>query len=320
MNVYCCDFLFCHWLKLLQICPFLRIKKNGINSNTILSWHYLMKLFDNIKNIFKKSDKSKDITPTLFKEKKEKQTEVEKLLAEQLAEDQKRKKDWEEKSLAEIKAKHKERVKAKEQLTKQLAEDRKREKAFDEISKTYKDTEKSVPILYDDRIESQKKSIEEREIEELKIKEQWAERIRLEEIRVDEERAERKRLKQQAEQIRLTEERAERIRLEREQAERIRLEEIKALERKILEKERLKQIHDLNRNETYIQYLNEAEKFRKEFGKNIRCDICSKWEIDLHNYHGQTYCEEHIPPEMHREIERKVKAGKHGSSTDFIKK
>jgi hypothetical protein len=283
-----------------------------------------MKLLDNIKNIFKKSEKSKDITPILFKEKNEKQTEVEKLLAEQLAEDQKRKHDWEEKSLAEIKEKHKERLKAKEQLTKQLAEDRKREKTYNEISKTHFESEKSVPVKYDNRIESQKKSIKEREIDELKIKEEQAERLRLEEIRVEEERAERKRLEQQAEQIRLTEERAERIRLEQEKVERIRLEEIKALERKILEKEHRARIYQLWKdNGSFRDYLIEKQKFIEIYGKNVNCDICS-WncglDIELHNYNGQTYCTQHIPPEMHREIERKVKAGRHGSSNDFIKK
>ena len=252
-----------------------------------------MKLLDNIKIFFKKSDKSKDTIPTLFKGKNEKQTEVEKLLAEQLAEDQKRKKDWEEKSLAEIKAKHKERVKAKEQLTKQLAEDRKREKEFNEISKTYIDTEESVPIIYDNRNESQKKSIEEREIDELKINEQRSERKRLDEIQSEEQR--------------------------RKDEEQQRLDKIHAEERKIFEKERLKQIHALY-NEQFSDYLKEAELFRHEFGKNVKCDVGGEWDCDLYFFKGQTYCEKHLPPEMHREIERKVKAGRHGSFTDFIKK
>jgi hypothetical protein len=252
-----------------------------------------MKLLDNIKNIFKKSDKSKDITPTLFKEKNEKQSEVEKLLAEQLAEDQKRKHDWDEKSLAEINEKHKERVKAKEQLTKQLAEDRKREKGFKETSKTHSEAEKSVPIKYDNRIESQKKSIEERKIDELKFNEQRAERIRFDEIQAEEQR--------------------------KRDEEKQRLDKIHAEERKILERERLKQIHALY-NEQFVEYLKEAELFRNKFGKNIRCDVGGEWECDLYFFKGQTYCEKHLPPEHHREIERKVKAGRHGSSKDFIKK
>jgi hypothetical protein len=249
-----------------------------------------MKLLDNLKNIFKKSEKPKEITPILFKEENGKRTEVEKLLAEQLAEDQKRKHDWEEKSLSEIKEKHKERVKAKEQLTKQLAEDRKREKTYNEISKIHSETEKSVPIKYGNRIESQKKSFEEREIEELRI----------------------------------DKERAERTRIEQEQAEQIRLEEIKDLEQKIVEKEHRARIYQLWKdNESFRDYLIEKKKFNEIYGKNVNCDICS-WncglDIELHNYNGQTYCTQHIPPEMHREIERKVKAGKHGASQDFIKK
>jgi paraquat-inducible protein B len=221
-----------------------------------------MKFIENIKNIFKKSDKSKDNIPNIIKNKDEERIDYDKLLKEQFAEDQKRKKDWEEKSLEEIKTKHKERIKAKERLTKQLAEERTQEKAPHVIYDTYPDVGKSAPIIQDDQKGYQEKSDEEQR----------------------------------------------------------KLDEIAAKERKIIEKERLMQIHALNRNETYIEYLKEAEKFRKEFGKDIRCCIGGEWEVDLYVHRGQTYCEKHIPPEFHRENERKIIAGRHDSARDFIKK
>jgi hypothetical protein len=250
-----------------------------------------MKFIDAIKNIYKKSDKSKD---NIIKNIDEERIDHEKLLKEQFAEDQKRKKNWEEKSLEEIETKHKERIKANDLLTQQLAKERKQGKIPHVIYDTYPDGGTSDQIIQDNRKESQEISDDERKIYESKIKEQRAERIRLDEI--------------QAEELRI---RAE---------EQRKLDEIAAKERKIIEKERLKQIHALDRNETYIEYLKEAEKFRKEFGKNIRCDVCSKWKVDLHNHRGQTYCEEHIPPEFHRENERKITAGRHDSVRDFIKK
>lgn len=86
------------------------------------------------------------------------------------------------------------------------------------------------------------------------------------------------------------------------------------------ERGRLKQIHDLNRNETYVEYLQEAEKFRKEFSKNIRCDICGDWENELFTHRGQTYCEKHLPVEINQENVHKVRAGRHGAVQNFIKK
>ncbi|WAC05898.1 MAG: hypothetical protein OS112_04515 [Methanoregula sp.] len=91
-------------------------------------------------------------------------------------------------------------------------------------------------------------------------------------------------------------------------------------ERKIIEKEWLNQIYELNRNETYREYLIQAEKFRKEFGKDIKCGICGEWKVDLFDHRGQTYCKKHIPIELDIVKEYKVIAGKHGASRDFIKK
>jgi hypothetical protein len=87
-----------------------------------------------------------------------------------------------------------------------------------------------------------------------------------------------------------------------------------------LEVERLRQIHALNKDDTFNQYLHEAEKFRKFYGKNIQCDICGGWEDGLYNHRGQTYCERHIPIPRTTEHEHKVTAWRHGSSRSYIKK
>jgi hypothetical protein len=70
----------------------------------------------------------------------------------------------------------------------------------------------------------------------------------------------------------------------------------------------------------FREYLIEAEKFRQEFGKNVKCDVCSDWQCDLYFFKDQTYCQKHMPPELQRENERKIRAWNHGSSRDYIKK
>jgi hypothetical protein len=117
-----------------------------------------------------------------------------------------------------------------------------------------------------------------------------------------------------SEEVKIEKQRAEQKRLEE-----IKAEELKAKERKIVENERLKLIHKLY-SEDFKQYLIEAQKFRDDFGKNVKCDVCGKWEIDLSFHQGQTYCERCIPSELQWENERKVRAGRHGASQDFIKK
>lgn len=157
------------------------------------------------------------------------------------------------------------------------------------------------------------------------------ERIRkeeqLKELRINEQRrAEQERLRQQqAEEARLEEIRAqERLRqqrlIEQQLAEQERLKEQKEKERRGIEIERLMQIHALNQSETYLAYLREAERFRKDYGKNIKCDICGEWESGLVNHRGQTYCQRHIPVTRHTENVHKVTAGRHGSSKSYIKR
>lgn len=97
------------------------------------------------------------------------------------------------------------------------------------------------------------------------------------------------------------------------------LKEISNAERKRLEQERLQQIHSLYETQ-FREYLQEAQKFRTDFGKNIQCDVCGKWDSDLIFHKNQTYCEHCIPPSYDSPKERKITAGRHGASKNFIKK
>jgi hypothetical protein len=109
---------------------------------------------------------------------------------------------------------------------------------------------------------------------------------------------------------------------EKERLDRIRADEEiqKADERRRIENERLIKIFSLQ-NENYLEYLHEAEVFRKEFGKNIQCDVCERWDgNELIHYKNQTYCEKHLPPSYDRTPMRKVIAGRHGASKDYIEK
>lgn len=169
-----------------------------------------------------------------------------------------------------------------------------------------------------------------------RLKEKQIEFARLEKIKAEDQLKERRILEQQlAEQERFRTQQAEAARLEeiraqerinqqqiieQQIAEQERLKEVKENGRRAIEIERLIQIHALNQNETYFEYLREAERFRKEFGKNIQCDICGEWEVDLYNHRGQTYCEKHIPLGRRTETEYKVTAGRHGSSRSYIKR
>jgi hypothetical protein len=64
---------------------------------------------------------------------------------------------------------------------------------------------------------------------------------------------------------------------------------------KARERERLRHIHGLY-DENFQEYLKEADKFRKEFGKNVQCDICGRWDEELFVYRNQTYCARCLPP------------------------
>lgn len=258
-----------------------------------------MKLLENLKKFFKIGYNSKP-------NRDDERISAEKRLNEYLTEEQKRKKAFEQKQYEELQAKnpYEERIAAEKRLTEYLAEQNTRKKELDEIHNTYPVIEQTAPIKDDSREGFQEKSVKEPKVQKSKNPENTTERIRLEKFRVEEQReldeiyAEEQRIK--------TDEKRE-------------LDEITAKGRKILETERLEQIHGLY-HQQFCEYLTEAEKFRVEFGKNVQCDICGKWDSELHVHRNQTYCEKHIPPELHRENERKITAGRHGASKDFIKK
>jgi small-conductance mechanosensitive channel len=276
-----------------------------------------MKFLEKIKKIFKIGDNSKQ-------NRDDERISAEKRLNGYLAEEQKRKKAFEQKQYEELQAKnpYEERIAAEKRLTEYLAEQNTQKKELGEIHNTFPVIEKTDQIKYDSRIGSQEKSVKDRNAQESKNSEDTTERMRHEKFRVEEQRkldenhAEAQRIK--AEEQRERDEiyvEEQRIKADEQR----KLDEITAKERKILEKERLKRIHGLY-HQQFSEYLREAEKFRSEFGKNVKCDICGKWDSDLHVHRNQTYCEKHIPLELHRENERKITAGRHGASKDFIKK
>ncbi|NMB80038.1 MAG: hypothetical protein GYA23_13200 [Methanomicrobiales archaeon] len=87
--------------------------------------------------------------------------------------------------------------------------------------------------------------------------------------------------------------------LKRAEAERSRYEEQKKREqeerRRVEEAGRLEHIHGLE-SEHFREYLAEAEKFRREYGKNIKCDVCGRWDGRLSVHRNQTYCDRCLPP------------------------
>jgi hypothetical protein len=85
------------------------------------------------------------------------------------------------------------------------------------------------------------------------------------------------------------------------------------------EMERQQYIHGLYADK-YREYLQEAEKFQMEFGKNVKCDICGRWNGELFVYRNQTYCSQCLPEGSHPWLDRAVGAGKPGASIDHIKK
>jgi hypothetical protein len=70
----------------------------------------------------------------------------------------------------------------------------------------------------------------------------------------------------------------------------------------------------------YREYLQEAEKFQKEFGKNVKCDVCGRWDEELFVHHNQTYCPRCLPGGSHPGHDSTVVAGKHGAPIDQRKK
>jgi hypothetical protein len=82
---------------------------------------------------------------------------------------------------------------------------------------------------------------------------------------------------------------------------------------------RQQDIHGLY-SDRFHDYLLEAETFRKEFGKNVQCDICGRWDRELFVHRNQTYCQQCLPPGSRQGPDRTVVAGKHGASIDHLKK
>ena len=272
-----------------------------------------MSIIDKIKKIFKKSDHL-EATPSILKLKSiknddeiidrieqdtqkriEEKEAAEKRLTEYLAAENARRKEIEQKLYDELN--EKERIKEEERKARkesEIAQQRAKQKQDEKIQK----------ITPEQRREEQEKAQKRRE-EERRKAQQKAEERRLAQIALEQKRKE------------------EEKKLEQQRAEQKRLDEIRIQERKKIEKERLRQIHELEtNNETFREYLIEAEKFRREFGKDIKCCIGGEWghEVELYVHRGQTYCEKHIPPELHRENEHKVRAGLHGAAQNFIKK
>lgn len=192
---------------------------------------------------------------------------------------------------------------------------------LDKIQQFFKRPEQSIKISsYEDNIEKKRfNQVESKETEEeILRKKEEAERKYAEEC--EREWIARKTMERESEEKRKEQERIRRIEEETAEQERI-IREKRAKERLSLQIETLQYIHSLNKDETYIQYLREAKLYRQAAGTNIRCDICGRWDILLTNFKGQTYCQNHLPS-GHRAIvvkERKVTAGKHGASIDFIK-
>ena len=55
------------------------------------------------------------------------------------------------------------------------------------------------------------------------------------------------------------------------------------------EQDRLEHIHAL-RADRSPEYPLEAQKFQREFGKNVQCDVCGRWDGGLSVHRNRTYC------------------------------
>jgi len=88
----------------------------------------------------------------------------------------------------------------------------------------------------------------------------------------------------------------------------------------------LEYINNLYDND-FREYLIESKKFRDQFNKNTRCDVCSNWDRGLYSCCGSTYCEKcfsthQIVGGKHREPDReyKIMAINHGAAINFDNK
>jgi hypothetical protein len=71
--------------------------------------------------------------------------------------------------------------------------------------------------------------------------------------------------------------------------------------------------------EQWREYLIEENNFRKRFHKSCKCDVCGVFNEELLLYKNQTYCVRHLPVER-SVVVRKITAGRHGSSRDYLKR
>lgn len=223
-------------------------------------------------------------------------------LSEQLAKEKEQRKKWEEQRYQELHSKPQ------------------KKNVRDEPIHQFNDTPslEEQNRLADIRAEEKRQKVENQKNVEIRAEEERVragEQRKLAEIHLEEERL-------RAEEQRLAEIRAEEERVKAK--ERQRLAEIRAEERRIKEIEWLKKIHVLSLSTSdHREYLIECQSFRHEFGKNVHCDVCGKSEevnFELFVVRKQTYCKNCIPPDFHRERERKKIAGRHGSSRDYIEK
>ena len=192
---------------------------------------------------------------------------------------------------------------------------------LDKIKRFFKRPKQAIKITsYEDNLEKKRFSQVESKVTEIDIRGKKEEAERRHAEKCEREWIARKELERELEEEKKEQERIKKIEEELAEQERI-LRENRVKERLSLQIQALQYIHSLNKNETYVQYLKEAELYRQVAGTNIRCDICGRWDILLTNFKGQTYCQKHLPSGYRGRVikERKVTAGRHGASIDFIK-
>lgn len=271
-----------------------------------------MNLLKKIKDFFKRGNTGES-------QRDRERREADERLNEYLAEKNQHDRDLQQKLYNELHARdtEKERHEAEQRLTESLKKEREHESIrFHEEARLHETKKKNrvvgsevePRIIREEKDPETKKGLQQREEDPQKN------RITAEE---QQKRREEQKIKDLA---RMEEERKkadERKRLEQIKAEE---EHREAVERNRLEKERLVLIHSLY-EENFHEYLHQAELFRKDFGKNIQCDVCGNWkDTDLIFLRKQTYCEKCLPPSYNHTNERKVRAGSHGASNNFIKK
>jgi len=271
-----------------------------------------MRLLQKIKNLFKRGDDGAD-------QREKEQKAADDRLNDYLADKNRRDKALQQTLFNELHSRdhNKERKDAEERLNEDLKMQREREENRQKVE-IQRVEEQKIEEIHRSKKEPQGIREQKKRDTEIQFQRQENEMQHIQK-RVAEEttKSEQQRIIEQAQREEERKKAEEKNRLDRIKAEE---EQQRAAERKRIEKERLIQIHDLYIDH-YHDFLIEAEVFRKEFGKNIHCDVCGRWEeTELIVHRKQTYCERCIPPSYNRTNERKVIAGRHGSSKNFIEK